>query len=151
MKVQSLHILLLFTLLVSSCADNFPIPEFVEDLKVSPEGQNLEQKEIGEIFCNFEEIQAEFPEGMHAWKDYMKKNTQYFQEGIEGKVFLSFIVNETGKISEVKVMRGIDSEVDQYAIALIKNSPDWTPCERLGKPVKSRMHIMIRFPMNQSP
>lgn len=56
-------------------------------------------------------------------------------EGITGRVTLSFVVSETGKVSDVKVLRGVHEDLDKEAVRVVSSSPDWTPGEKDGKAV----------------
>ena len=56
-------------------------------------------------------------------------------EGITGRVTLSFVVSETGKVSDVKVLRGAHEDLDKEAVRVVSSSPDWTPGEKDGKAV----------------
>ena len=56
-------------------------------------------------------------------------------EGITGRVTLSFVVSETGKVSDVKVLRGVHEDLDKEAVRAVSSSPDWTPGEKDGKKV----------------
>ena len=56
-------------------------------------------------------------------------------EGITGRVTLSFVVSETGKVSDVKVLRGVHEDMDKEAVRVVSSSPDWTPGEKDGKKV----------------
>ena len=65
--------------------------------------------------------------------------------GIEGAVFLSFIVDQQGSISDIEVSRGIGGGCDEEAIRVLESSPKWAPGRQRGRPVKSRMQIRIVF------
>ena len=65
--------------------------------------------------------------------------------GIEGKVFLSFIVDQQGSISDIQVIRGIGGGCDEEAKRVLQKSPKWSPGKQRGRPVKSRMQIQIVF------
>ncbi|MBQ8812613.1 MAG: M56 family metallopeptidase [Bacteroidales bacterium] len=65
------------------------------------------------------------------------------KEGISGRVTLSFTVTETGKVTNVKVLRGVHEDLDQEALRVVSSSPDWTPGMKDGKPVA----ISYTFPV----
>lgn len=93
--------------------------------------------------------QAEFPGGTEAMFAYMGENIKYSQaakdEGFSGKVIVSFTVKEDGKIAFVQIKRGVAEELDQEAIRVVKNMPNWAPGEIDGKPVASQMVLPIMF------
>ena len=57
------------------------------------------------------------------------------KEGITGRVTLSFVVSETGKVTDVKVLRGVHEDLDKEAVRVVSSSPDWTPGQKDGKTV----------------
>jgi periplasmic protein TonB len=122
--------------------------------------QTIEQKAIGdttkretkEIFYKVDKI-AEFPGGMGKLYEYLAKNIKYpkdaRKQGIEGKVFIEFVIDSTGVIrqNEVKIKKGIFESCDSEAIRLIKECPAWKPAyvSELRKSVPMRMVIPITF------
>jgi len=67
------------------------------------------------------------------------------ENGVQGKVTISFLVNTDGSISDVKILRGVDSSLDKEAIRVISSSPKWTPGKQRNKPVKVRFNFPIIF------
>ena len=67
------------------------------------------------------------------------------KEGIAGRVTLSFIVNETGKVSDVKVLRGVHEDLDKEAVRVVSSSPDWTPGQKDGKAVPVKYTFPVIF------
>lgn len=92
---------------------------------------------------------ASFPGGLKEWQLFLSKNIRYprfaQRSHIEGKVHLSFYVDAQGKISDIKVARGIGGGCDEEAIRVLKNSPRWNPGLQRGVSVKSPMSIFIHF------
>lgn len=103
-----------------------------------------------EIFTIVEE-QAEFPGGTAAMYKYIQQNIQYpamaREAGISGKCFLKFVVNETGEISNVEVLKGVPgcSECDREAIRVVKSMPKWKAAKMTGKSVKCFFNLPINF------
>lgn len=95
------------------------------------------------------EQEATFPGGTGAWVRFLRKNIKYprlaKRAGIEGKVFLSFYVDDQGMISDIKVIRGIGGGCDEEAIRVLKKSPKWKPGSQRGRSVKSPMSLFIHF------
>ena len=111
----------------------------------------VEEEETDEIFTIVEQ-QPAFKGGVAAFYSYVGKKMKYPSQarrmGIEGKVFVQFVVGKDGSISEVKIMRGIGAGCDEEAVRVIKNSPAWAPGKQRGKPVKVRMVLPITFKLS---
>ena len=67
------------------------------------------------------------------------------KEGISGRVTLTFTVSETGKVTDVKVLRGVHKDLDNEAIRVVSSSPDWTPGISDGKPVAIKYTFPVIF------
>jgi protein TonB len=95
------------------------------------------------------EQQAEFAGGLEAMMKFIVKNMKYpavaRRMGVEGSVFVSFVVERDGSISEPKVIKGISAECDQEAVRVIKMMPQWKPGKQNGRPVRSRFVLPIKF------
>lgn len=61
--------------------------------------------------------------------------------GVSGRIMYSFIVNETGAVSDVKIVRGVHPDMDKAVINTVQKSPRWTPGRQSGKPV--RVSVMM--------
>jgi protein TonB len=98
------------------------------------------------------EVYPEFPGGMSAWAKYIQRNLRYpdmaQQEGIQGKVFLSFVVEKDGTITDAKVIRGIGYGCDAEALRVIKKSPRWKPGMQNNLPVRVRYNMPISYLIN---
>jgi TonB family protein len=81
--------------------------------------------------------------------EYITKNLVYPSEAkknkIEGRVFVSFIVEKDGSITNVKVLRGLGSGCDEEAIRIVEKMPNWTPGSNSGKPINVKFTLPIRF------
>jgi protein TonB len=111
------------------------------------------EEESEEVFTIVED-QPTPKGGYESFYTYVSQNLNYPQGairlGIEGKVFVQFVVGTKGAISEVKVVKGISAECDQEAIRVIKKAPNWNPGKQRGRPVKVRMIIPITFMLERS-
>lgn len=76
---------------------------------------------------------------------YLKYPPEAVQEGIQGKVLVGFIIDEKGKVTEVKVLKGVDPLLDEEALKVIKASPDWKPGYVLGNKVKAELSMYVEF------
>lgn len=105
---------------------------------------------IGEeqVFLAVEQ-QPEFPGGESALIEYIGKNTKYpaiaRENNIEGRVFISFVVEKDGNISDVKVVRGIGGGCDEEAKRVIKGLPRFTPGKQNGRPVRVQYNVPVNF------
>ena len=91
----------------------------------------------------------EFEGGMKAWARYIQRNLRYPQqaqeEGLQGKVFISFVIEKDGSISNVTVLRGVASSLDQEAARVIQKSPKWKPGVQNNQSVRVRFNMPISF------
>ena len=114
---------------------------------VPPVEEDQEVKEA-EIFTVVESMPA-FPGGMGALMTYLAKNIKYpalaKESGIQGKVFINFVVEPDGSISHVKVLRGIGGGCDEEAVRVVKSMPKWKPGLQRGKPVRVSFNLPVKF------
>lgn len=100
------------------------------------------------------ETQPSFPGGMRKFYDYLKEAIKYPQEAkeknLQGRVFLSFIVEKDGSLNNIQVERKLGSGTDEEALRVLKESPKWTPGKKNGNPVRVKYNIPISFGMPAS-
>ena len=100
------------------------------------------------------EVMPEFPGGTAKMMDYLSKNIKYPEEakekGISGRVFLSFVIEKDGAVSNVKVAKGIGKECDDEALRVVKAMPKWKPGLMKGKPVRVNYMLPIFFKLDES-
>ena len=112
---------------------------------------NTEGSGTGDEIYNPIDIEAypEFEGGMKAWYKFIQRNLKYPASAIEqekqGKVFLSFVIERDGSITDVKVMKGVGYGMDEEASRVIKKSPKWKPGKQAGQPVRVRFNMPISF------
>jgi len=94
----------------------------------------------------------EMPEpigGFEAMYAFLKAHLKYPERprtaGISGQVFIEFVVERDGSISNVKVVMSVHPELDQEAVRVVKMMPKWKPGKQMGKPVRTLYQIPIRF------
>lgn len=106
-----------------------------------------------EIF-DVTEVQPIPPGGMEGWSNYLLSNLKYPEEarkmGIEGTVIVVFVINKDGSIRDAEILRGIGAGVDEEAMRVVTESPDWTPAYQRGRAVASRMRLPVRFSLGDS-
>jgi protein TonB len=138
-----------------------PTQEEVQNTNVgetTQEGENIDappQVEVNQVVEDeiFDAAalseQAEPNGGMAAFYDFLKKNMKYpameKESGIEGKVYVSFVVSPDGTLSDFVIKRSVSKGLDNEAVRVIKASPKWTPGKMGGKAVKSRFTLPINF------
>lgn len=132
--------------------DPIPEPYYLGEPVVEPPTARPEilQDEI----LMYAEVMPEFPGGMEAMKKYLAENIKYpqmeMENGVEGKVYLRFVVDELGKLSDVKVLRGVNGGpgCDKEARRVVQAMPDWKPAMNNGKACKVYMTIPVTFRLN---
>jgi protein TonB len=77
--------------------------------------------------------------------DKMKYPSQARRMGIEGKVYVQFVVDKDGSITEVQAVKGIGAGCDEEAVRVLRSAPKWSPPKQRGKPVKQRIILPITF------
>jgi protein TonB len=107
-----------------------------------------EEEATDEIFMVVED-QPEPQGGMAAFYEYVGKNMKYPSQarrmGIEGKVFVQFVVDKDGSISQVQAIKGIGAGCDEEAVRVLREAPKWKPGKQRGRPVRVRMVLPITF------
>ena len=114
--------------------------EFIEE--------TVEEVVEEEIFTIVQDMPS-FPGGDGAMLSFLGKNIKYptlaKESGIQGTVYVTFVVEKDGSVSDVKVLRGIGGGCDEEAIRVVKSMPKWTPGKQRGKPVKVQYNLPCRF------
>jgi protein TonB len=129
--------------------------EMTEESKVNitvidntPAPVEEEEAEDAPVFFIVEEM-PEFPGGNTALQSYIANSIKYpviaQENGVQGRVYISFVVNPKGLVEQVKVVRGVDSNLDKEAIRVIESLPAWKPGKQRGKPVKVSFTVPINF------
>lgn len=99
------------------------------------------------------EVYPEFEGGMNGWARYLQRNLHYPSDAQElnkqGKVYISFVVEKDGSISNVVLIKGIYQSLDTEAMRVIKKSPHWKPGKQNGKSVRVRYNMPISFAISQ--
>lgn len=104
-----------------------------------------------EIFAVVEEMPS-FPGGEAALMSYISKNIKYpsiaTENGIQGRVICTFVINRDGKVTNAEVIRSVDPSLDKEALRVINNMPAWKPGKQRGKPVRVKYTLPIVFRLN---
>ena len=106
------------------------------------------------------EKMPEYPEGVEKLMKYIRTSTDNYwkkrypkgkpvsflhEDGISGRVIVSFVINENGQVTDPEVLRRVDKDLDKEAIRIIKSMPRWIPGEHKGKKVKVRLTLPVQF------
>ena len=87
--------------------------------------------------------------GDEAWTKFLKKNLRYPEQAVEegkgGKVWISFIIEKDGKLTDIKVVRGPGFGMDEEALRVLRKAPAWTPGIQHNKPVRVQYTLPINF------
>lgn len=94
-----------------------------------------------------------FPGGEKALKKYLAENTKYpemaKENGVEGIVSVGFIVNTDGSLSQIKVIKLIDPDLEEEAIRIVTGMPKWIPAEKDGTPVEAPSKVEVPFILDE--
>ncbi|MEJ6588684.1 MAG: energy transducer TonB [Crocinitomicaceae bacterium] len=120
-----------------------------------PEPPPIAEEEVitvVEEIVEFPDVEAGFPGGAAAMIKWINDNVDYPQTSIEmneqGRVFLSFVVEKDGSITNVKIERGISPDLDKEAKRVVRKMPKWTAGEAAGRAVRARCRLPINFQLN---
>ena len=95
------------------------------------------------------EVDPEFPGGMEALTKYLSENIKYPEQAkkdkIQGKVYISFVVEKDGSVADAKVLRGIGGGCDEEALRVVNAMPKWTPGKQRNTPVRVQFNLPIVF------
>jgi|GEM_PF-305404 len=119
--------------------------------KADAESLQVEDKQE-EAMVVVEEMPG-FPGGLFVLMQYLNDNIQYpdkaKNDGVEGRVIVSFIVGKEGLIKDAQVEKSVDPELDAEAIRVVSGMPRWTPGKSQGEPVEVKYSIPINFQLTQ--
>jgi len=125
--------------------------EVVEVVEQKQEEVQVEQKEE-EVFVVVEEM-PEFPGGIKALRTFLAQAVKYpvvaQENGIQGKVYVNFVVNKDGTVSNAKIARGVDPALDAEALRVVSTLPKWKPGKQRGVPVRVSYTVPISFVLQQ--
>jgi periplasmic protein TonB len=117
----------------------------IADLKTA-----VEEKEEP---LQFVEQMPEFPGGQEALQKYLGANIRYpsiaSEMGISGRVILQFVVDKNGKISNIKMLRGIGGGCDEEAVRVVKGMPSWRAGRQNGKEVPVYFTLPVLFTLKE--
>lgn len=124
--------------------------EMNEDTSVDFADLTMEEEDAEDapVFFIVEEM-PQFPGGEEALRKFIATSVKYpviaQENGIQGRVYVSFVVNTKGAVTDVKIARGVDPNLDKEAIRVVNSMPAWSPGKQRGKAVKVSYTVPINF------
>lgn len=107
-----------------------------------------EEAEEAQVFFIVEDM-PEFPGGDLALRKYIANAIKYpviaQENGIQGKVYVTFVVGKDGKVNNARIARGVDPSLDKEALRVVNSLPTWKPGKQRGKPVNVSYTVPINF------
>ena len=114
--------------------------------------ENAPQEEVSDEIFEIVEQPAEPAIGMAEFYQYVASNLVYPEAakaaGVEGKVYLQFVVDQQGIVSQVTTLKGLGFGCDLEAIRVMESSPKWFPAKQQGRPVKSKVTLPLIFKLS---
>ena len=121
--------------------------------ETNPEQEVLEMNPGGEVYVVVEQ-QPQYPGGEEARLKFFSENLHYpdqaKEQGIQGKVYVTFIVETDGTVSDIRVVRGIGGGCDEEALRVVKIMPRWNPGSQRGVPVRVQFTLPVKFTLTGS-
>lgn len=155
MVIRMLLTLPVFAMLIllNTQCDN---PKSNAETNVSKEQVPVEKSEgqVCDTIYNVAETMPQFPGGPNELMKYLSENTKYPESAkankIEGRVFVSFVIEKDGSVTNAEVMRGIGKECDAEALRVVSSMPKWQPGTQSGEAVRCRFTVPFIFKFNDS-
>ncbi len=126
-----------------------PLPPEPPGPPIYPNPPVFEEPVSVKSIVDFPEVESEFPGGVEAMMKFISDRIQYpqvdIEMGIQGRVFVEFVVEKDGSLTEIKVLRGVSKTLDLEAMRIIRLMPKWKPGEIRGRPVRCRSRLPILF------
>ena len=118
--------------------------KFRQPVIEAPEPKTTERK-----VYDFVEVEPAFPGGVQALYSYLSKEVQYpafaRESNVEGTVWVSFVVDQNGNISDIAILKSVGFGCDEEVIDAIRNMPKWTPGKQGGVAVDVRYKLPFKF------
>ena len=133
-----------------SQTDTSSVPVVEVNIPSVPESLQPKEKIIEKPdFIDVADVPPEYPGGMQNMYDFLAENVKYpeiaLTEGYQGKVYIRFVVNEDGSLSNFSIAKGAHSSLNEEALRVIQSMPNWIPGEHQGKPAKVSYTMPINF------
>ena len=116
-----------------------------KEVIAEPEPPKVEETKVFDVV----EEMPQFPGGQAALLEYLAKNIKYpvvaEENGIQGKVIVTFVVERDGSITDVKVVKSVDPSLDKEASRVVKSMPKWQPGKQNGSAVRVKYTVPVQF------
>lgn len=126
----------------------FTLPTFDDPVEENLIIEEPEEEKAEEIILKAE-VDPSFPGGLPAFYEYVSKHLKYprqaIRNSVEGKVYVQFVVDTDGSLTDLTILKGISVACDEEALRVLQNSPKWNPGKQRGRAVKVRMALPIIF------
>nr|WP_314753938.1 TonB family protein [uncultured Prevotella sp.] len=116
-----------------------------KEVIAQPEPPKVEETKVFDVV----EQMPSFPGGPTALMTYLSQNTKYpvvaQENGVQGRVVVSFVVERDGSITDVRVVRSVDPSLDKEATRVVKSMPNWIPGKQNGSTVRVKYNVPVSF------
>lgn len=128
---------------------NAEVTDKTENIEITPVVVEQEEEEDEQVIFQVVEQDPEFPGGVEALYKFIQSNIKYPQlakeNNITGRVFVTFVVEKDGSVSNVKAARDIGGGCGAEAVRVVKSMPKWTPGKQRGKAVRAAYTLPVNF------
>ena len=116
-----------------------------KEVIAEPEPPKVEETKVFDVV----EEMPQFPGGQAALLEYLSKNIKYpvvaEENGVQGRVIVTFVVERDGSITDVKVVKSVDPSLDKEAARVVKSMPKWQPGKQNGSAVRVKYTVPVTF------
>ena len=116
-----------------------------KEVIAQPEPPKEEETKVFDVV----EQMPSFPGGPSALMQYLSSNIKYpvvaEENGVQGRVVCTFVVERDGSITDVRVIKSVDPSLDKEAVRVVKSMPKWAPGKQNGQPVRVRFTLPVLF------
>ena len=116
-----------------------------KEVIAEPEPPKVEETKVFDVV----EQMPSFPGGQGALMQWLASNIKYpvvaEENGVQGRVVCTFVVERDGSITDVKVVRGVDPSLDKEAVRVLKQMPSWIPGKQNGSAVRVKYTVPVTF------
>lgn len=116
-----------------------------KEVIAQPEPPKEEETKVFDVV----EVMPSFPGGQAALFEYLSKNIKYpvvaEENGVQGRVIVTFVVERNGSITDVQVAKSVDPSLDKEAVRVVKSMPHWIPGKQNGSAVRVKFTVPVTF------
>ena len=116
-----------------------------KEVIAQPEPPKEEETKVFDVV----EVMPSFPGGQGALFEWLSKNIKYpvvaEENGVQGRVIVTFVVERNGSITDVQVVKSVDPSLDKEAVRVVKAMPHWIPGKQNGSAVRVKFTVPVTF------